>query len=340
MIQDYDKVVMEHFDMTDPETITTMANIQEADRGAILDSLAGKLYESIMDKVSDIDYESIPNSKGDITQIQNYDKLIECIETIDQILTEFNQDKSRLIVVQTAIANVAARKDVFMKAFAVGCHPVTVIYNTVVLAIVASISLLISSSIAFVSDAGDGEFSVKFDAVAYNKSKDNLLYKDLAQFNTIAANGDLDKGIDYMIGVVKKNLLGVDTPLIVGAMAMVGITLSIIPLLRELIFFFYNSKQSVSDYFEVQSEMIRINAEYVRNNTVANRTDKERKEIAKKQDKIADTFNKIAIATRVDCQKASQRAASEVQASDRKYKVKELVKTSDLEINQDNSSIF
>ena len=120
---------------------------------------------------------------------------------------------------------------------------------------------------------------MKFDASSYNKSKDNVLFKDLARFNTSCDKGDLEKIMNYAIDMNKKNLMGVDTLTVVSVIAIAGLILNIIPIMRELIFFFFATKQSISDYFEIQSELIRINSEYVKSNTVANRTEKDRKSV-------------------------------------------------------------
>lgn len=336
---DYDMIVMEYFDIhSDQKSLEILSTVNEADKSTILLSLSAKLYESIMDKVADIDFGTIPDSKGDITQIQNYDKLIECISTIESIINEFNQDKSQINTIKMAIENVIKNKDTFVKGFVFDANLPVITYNTIVLAIVSSVSLLISAAISFVSDAGNGSFSVKFDASSYNKSKDNVLFKDLARFNTSCDKGDLEKIMNYAIDMNKKNLMGVDTLTVVSVIAIAGLILNIIPIMRELIFFFFATKQSISDYFEIQSELIRINSEYVKSNTVANRTEKERKDIARKQAKIADDFNKVALATRVDASKASTKATIESKASDRKYKVDEIVNTETLESLPDTSS--
>lgn len=75
----YESIIQENFDIQDTITRKTLLTIDEADQTKVLDSLTSKLYQSIMDKVDDIDFGSIPESKGDITAVQNYDQMIECI---------------------------------------------------------------------------------------------------------------------------------------------------------------------------------------------------------------------------------------------------------------------
>ena len=83
-----------------------------------------------MDKVDDIDFGSIPDSKGDITKIENYDKLLETISVIKSILVEFRQDTSIVDTIQLSIENVQERKDLFMKGFMYGLDLPVIMYNT------------------------------------------------------------------------------------------------------------------------------------------------------------------------------------------------------------------
>ena len=76
---DFDSLMSENMDLTDMETLNTICSINEADRAAVLTSLTSKLYDNIVDKVDAIDFGSIASSKGDITTIENYERLLDCI---------------------------------------------------------------------------------------------------------------------------------------------------------------------------------------------------------------------------------------------------------------------
>ena len=143
----YEDIMMEHFDINDDYTRKTLLSINEADQNKVLESLTSKLYQSIMDKVDDIDFGSIPDSKGDITKIENYDKLLETISVIKSILVEFRQDTSIVDTIQLSIENVQERKDLFMKGFMYGLDLPVIMYNTIVLSIISATSLIIATSI-------------------------------------------------------------------------------------------------------------------------------------------------------------------------------------------------
>ena len=62
----------EHFDIYDNRTRNILLAVNEADQDGVMKSLADKLYSHIVEKVDDIDFGTIPLSKGDITKIDNY----------------------------------------------------------------------------------------------------------------------------------------------------------------------------------------------------------------------------------------------------------------------------
>lgn len=320
----YEDILMEYFDINDDYTRHTLLNINEADKTKVMESLTSKLYQSIMDKVDDIDFGSIPDSRGDITKIQNYDKLIECIGVIKSILVQYRQETTPVDTIQFAIENVQNRKDIFMKGFNYGLDLPIILYNTITLSIVSATSLIIATSIEFIKDAGSQSYQIKFDKVSYVKSRDNLLFQNLSKFNKACSTGEVDKCLDHVIKSGSKQLLGVDTLGIVSMMAVVGIIVSIIPIMRELIFFFYNTKQQASDYFTLQADLLQVNAEYVKQNSFSGKSDKERREIAKKQSKFADFFRKIGNGLAVDAKQAEAKAKKDLKNEDKKYKLNDV----------------
>lgn len=348
MTSDYEKVLMEYFDINDDYTRKTLLTINEADKSKVMESLTSKLYQSIMNKVDDIDFGSVPDSKGDITKIENYDQLVECIGVIKSLLVQYGQSTKPVDTIQTAIENIQDRKDAFEKAFNLGIDLPITLYNTIVLSIVSSTSLLIAASIEYIKDSSSQSYDIKLDKVAYVRTSQNLLFQNLEKFNRACDKGEVDRSIEHITKTTAKNLLGVDDTMgIVAVMAVIGILVTIIPVMRELIFFFFNTKQQMSDYFTIQADLLEVNAEYVKNNTLSGKTDKERKEIAKKQSKIAERFRKIGNALMVKNKQAEAKTKSDIKKDDRKHKVQDVINTSDLEINKQSepeedssSSIF
>lgn len=341
----FQNIISEHFDIQDDYTRKTLLAIDEADSNKVLDSLTSKLYQAITEKAYEIDFSYVEDTKGDITTLANYEKLLECINIIKSILIEYHQDTKHPDTILTAIANIRDRRDTFTKAFAMKMDLPILLYNTIVLSIVSSTSLIISTSMEFIRDAGDQDYNIKFDKVAYAKSSQSLLFSNLEKFNKSCSSGELDKTLDHVFSSGTRQLLGINTMTVVSIVGITVLVTSIIPILRELTFFFYHSKQSISDYFEIQADLLQMNSQYLSNNTTYGKTDKERKEIAKRQEKIAKNFRKIGNAMAVDNKKAEAATKKDIASSKKKYKVNDVVTSKldsapDLQSNSSSSSLF
>ena len=319
---DYNKIT-QNFNLSDDDTLAVLCHIDEADKNMVVDSLASKLYDKIVAKVADIDYGSIPETKGDITKLENYTELLETINIISNIVEEYKMKPECIDIVIDAIENIKDRTDLWEKAYYLNTSFPIIFYNTIVLSIVSSVSLLISTSIEFIKDSTNEDYQIKFDKIAYMKSKDNILFQNLKKFNDACNKGEVDKAFEAVLDK-SKQFAGVDDLTIVSGFALAAIVITIIPIMRELIFFFFSSKQQISDYFIIQAELIQMNSEYVKNNPTMD--SKSRKEISKKQDKIAQNFKKIGNALAVDVKTAERKAKAEI-AKDKstKYKITDVI---------------
>lgn len=306
MVQPIDQVLSESFNTSNYATLRKLVSLEEAEKGQLLTALTSKLYDDIVNKIDDIDFGTIPLSKGDITKIENYEQLLECIRIMTEIVTEYKQDTAPLDTILTAIENIKSRTAQWEKAYVLNIELPIILYNTIVLSIVSGVSIMIGTCIDFIKN-GSESFEISFDRQAYNKSKDNLLYRNLAKFNTSCAKGDTDRVLANVFAnsgpnAASKNLLGPATIGAVGIVAMIALAKNIIPILQELTFCAYHAKQSVSDYFAVQADLLQANANNLEYK--ANLDAKQRKEIYKRQSKIADRFRKISNTFAIKMKKA------------------------------------
>ena len=308
---------MKYFDNDDTMTRNILLSVNEADQNVVMTSLANKLYSHITDKVDEIDFGTIPNSKGDITKIDNFDNLLDCVNIISDILQQNHQDTSSVEVVSLAIQNMTDRTDMFEKAYKLNVEMPIIIYNTIALSIVSSVSYLISSCIEFVKLPEDKGFDIAMDRASALKVKEAILFADLKKFNKMCGDGSFDKAMDFVMKQNANNFVGTGA-FTIGASSVVvalGILLLIIPVIRELIFFFYYSKAKVSEYFDAQSSLLLINAYNIENNLT--REPKKKKQIADKQRKIADTFKKISNALKVNLKTGEKKAVDETEKLDK-----------------------
>lgn len=327
MIKYYREIVNEYMDIQDTETRKILLAIDEEDQSQVLTNLAHKLYDNVVKQVDKINYGSIPNTKGDITKLENYTQLVECVNIMENMLVEYKQSLTPIITIKSAIENIKSRTDAWQKAYTLNIEFPIVMYNTIVLSIVSSISFLIASTIDYVKSPGDAEYQLSINAMAASKTKDNLLFEDLDRWNKACIKGDIDKCLEYIMDNGKKNLLGTAGPAatIMGTVAITAIILNILPIMRELIFFFMHSRQSLSDYFAIQADLLQINAENVKYST--EKSTKEKEKIRKKQLSIADKFRKISDALAIKCKKAQIAAEKDSATMEKKYKTKDIMDT-------------
>lgn len=322
----------EHLDMTDRTTRKAVLKLNEAEQGGVLTALTSKLYDHIISKVDDIDYGDIPGTKGDITELPNYEKLNECVMLLRDILKEYKQDTGPIDEIATAISNVSTRKSMFEKAFKYNVELPIVMYNNAVLTIISAVSYMIATTIEFMKTPNRDSFQITLDKVAFAKTKNNMLYQNLKKFNKSCEKGDMDKAMNHVlehrINKLAESVLG-EAAATIGAIGIAGavvagilVVLNIIPILREMVFFFYYSRMRVSDFFDIQADLLQMNAYNVENNSAKTNEDKER--IVNKQLKIVELFRKIANKISFTGRKAEVESTKEIANSSKKMKIGDL----------------
>lgn len=323
----YNQYIKEYFDITDRQTRKCLVTINEADQNQVLGSLASKLYDSIVKKVTDIDFGQIPMSKGDITKIPNYMDIMECLTTIRDMMVAKRQSTASADTIFTAVENLKKYKKIWEKGYNIECEVAVVFYNTIALSIVSATSILISATVEFVKDPASEIIDLELAKISNSKTKDGLLFKNLERFNTSCKKGEIEKTFDALLKAqrsVKENAESeivkedVFTVLMTGA-TVIGLLSTIIPILHQLTTALYNLRQSVSEYLAGEADIIRLNAEKVQYNRT--KTPEQRKKIINKQHKIADHFKKWSNMLMVKSTKANAESERQI-AEDKKQKAK------------------
>ena len=329
--EEYTAYINEHMDLGDRETLKSVSYLQEAEKQKVLTSLTAKLYDKIVDKVDDIDFGTIPQSRGDITKIENYDQMRECLDLIRDIVRQYGQSTRPLDAIYDAINNMTVLKQQFQMAYNLNIELPIIIYNTIALSIVSGISYMITGCIEYVKTP-DGTFEVTLDKIAYRNSEKNLLYRNLGDFNKCCSTGEMKRVIDECNHKNVKRLTGAEVGLFVFSVStLLALMKNIIPFLQNLVYFFFHARQSISDYFAVQADLLQMNAaNVIYRDTVG----KDKEKIAAKQIKIADRFRKVSNFFAVKYKKA-ERDGSRNSQDDNNYRYT----TGDLN-NDDQDPLF
>lgn len=333
----YNQIIKEHFDIMDNDTRKILVSIDESDQNQVLGNLATKLYNSIVKKVTDIDFGQIPLSRGDITKIPNYMDIVECLTTVRDMMQEKRQTTSSVDTIFTAIENLKKYKNIWEKGYNLECEIAIVFYNTIALSIVSATSLLISATIEFIKNPDSQVIDLELAKVVNNKTKDGLLFKNLDKFNKSCKKGEIEKTFTDIlkaqrqvresleIGDTKSNIVmeNIASIIFTGAM-VISLLTCVIPILHQLTTILYNLRQNVAEYLSGEADIIRLNAEKVQYNRT--KTPEQKKKIIAKQNKIADHFKKWSNALMIKSVRAEKESENQIKKDkDSKNKINDVV---------------
>lgn len=334
---EYTRAMNEFFDITDRETRKVLLAVNEADQNKVLVSLTSKLYDNVVDRIDDIDFGEIERTKGDIEKLPNFETLHECLNNMARLLIEFKQDTKPVDTIAESVANIIESKPIWTKAYAVNAELPMITYNTITLAIIEATSYMVSMCVEFVKSPSQDTIQVMIDKSALTKSKGHMLFKNLESFNEAYNKGQVTKAMEGVIAeVASKKSIAVDKKAFLGfymggaaavasVIGLAGLLFCIIPIIRELIFLFFYYRVRISEFFDVQADLLQVNAYNVQNNRL-DLTAQERKNISNKQMKVADDFRKISKKIAVDGAQAEKSASKDIKYEDsKKYKAEEIM---------------
>lgn len=332
-----ERAFVEAFDYSDKYTRKQLIAMTEAEHNKVLTDLTSKLYDKIVSKAHNIDYGEIPKTKGDISKLSNFEELKDTLGIIKGIIKEYKQDSKPVDDISVAISNIQARKEMFERAFRYDCELPILMYDNMVMAVVTGTTYLITSCIEFIKAPKDETFSIQLDKVAYNKSKDGLIYNSISKFNKSCESGDFDKAMEMIIDKKVRKFTGIEIG--AGIVAGVIILTNIIPILRELTYMYYYNRTKISDFFAVQADLLTMNAYNLQHNDSMDVD--EREEIAEKQLAIATKFRNISNIFNIEKKRCEVSATKDIENSNKKYKLdSETNIVSDEEDNDSDSSVL
>ena len=299
-------------DFTDKETYMTIGVVNESEQKEILLGITNKLYEKIEAKVTNIDFGTIPASKGDITKVDNISMVLESLDDMKKIYNEYKQPTSEIQEILEAVENVQDLKIEFQRGFMTNTSLPIVLYNTTVLSIISATSLLISTTIDFIVDPRSKSIEVSIDRTGLKDSKNLLALRTLESFNNSCRGGKLKTLLQSVTKVNVKNLVGT------SAIALIGVSISliftIVPLLREVVYYYYYCSTSIADYFDTQATMLSLNAarlEMAGDPKTAN-----------EQRKFVDRFRRISDALSINSKDSVNKATGDIKKeSKEKFKI-------------------
>ena len=252
-----------------------MKSMSKDDINQINGTLLQNLYKSVIDR-KNIDFGDIPDSAGDIEKMKYYANTVECLDTLEKLYRQHNIEEPTLVTIRTAISNMKKYRPQFQDGFRRKHDFIMLTYNSLAMSIIDATSFLIASFMDYVVSPNNA-YAVGKNA---NNSRGRVVTSSLEKFNSMSNNNQFGDALEYMLMEQRKNFAG-ETVVVTGAIIM--ILLSIVPIIRELIFFYYHSRVRLSDYLNMQADFLEMNKLAVQ---ASEKSPTERKAIIKKQDDV------------------------------------------------------
>ena len=314
------KLIWEYMDMTDIPTVNTVCAMTEAEHNTMLVSLTNKLYEMIVDKVDSIDFGEIPQTKGDISKLSKFEQLNECHRVLREIFEQYHENTKPVLELENAVTNIESMKDIFIGAYLCKANfPITV-YQTMTLAVLNATSFMIASCIEYIKNPKAEGLTIVLNKTGVAKAKDHLVYETLVDFNEACRKGDVQNALKPFVqhkirGFAMTAALGIKAVLVIGA-----VVLAILPMIKDLVYFYYSARARVSQYFDIQAKLLEMNAQELKDNPDIQTVD-DRKSVISRQLSIARNFHDLANFIGVDAKTSEVKATKEIKNDSRKYKI-------------------
>ena len=260
-----------------------MKSMSKDDINQINGTLLQNLYKSVIDR-KNIDFGDIPDSAGDIEKMKYYANTVECLNTLEELYRQHNIEEPTLVTIRTAISNMKKYRPQFQDGFRRKHDFIMLTYNSLAMSIIDATSFLIASFMDYVVSPNNA-YAVGKNA---NNSRGRVVTSSLEKFNSMSNNNQFGDALEYMLMEQRKNFAG-ETVVVTGAIIM--ILLSIVPIIRELIFFYYHSRVRLSAYLNMQADFLEMNKLAVQ---ASEKSPTERKAIIKKQDDVIKKLRRKA----------------------------------------------
>ena len=270
-----------------------------------------KLYDSVISK-NHIDFGDIPKSKGNIVEYSGYTNMIEVLSNILKLASD---QKSHNVVeytktVQTAITYMRVLAPLYQKGYRMRNEYVILEYNTYVYTIIQAVSTLLYEFVDYIKRPEKGTMDIVLKNTKYRA---NTFYIDqLNKFNKINEKMQYSKYLDSIINKGKNNFTGVE---LVGLGAIVSVALAIVPITRELVYYYYNTKSNLSDCLAQQAYFLEMNKSVVEANSDFSK--KKRDQIILRQEKIKNMCLRLSEKLRVDHIKSVNPAKATLQSDNK-----------------------
>ena len=292
--------------------------LTEAEQAVVNDRMIGNLYQSAL-KRKDIDFGDIPNSKGDLQKFGGYSNMVATLDILTKLSKKFGIRIPEIQIVEDAVNNIRTQKVSFEKGYQLNIDFIKLYYQSLVLACIDATTLLLASYVNYTKTINNVEFQLK-------KGKGisgNICIDSLNSFNKSIKDGSFNKFVSGLFNKKQENFLGTAAAKLVALpiKATITVATSIVPVLRGLLFYFYDAKMSVSEHLAYQKELLEMNKFSLE---AGNMDAQKRNKILSKQQKYIDRLSSLSDKMLVRNQLATKSSINGINADNKNYNINSL----------------
>lgn len=318
--QDVIKVSPIVMEASTPEDREYMQSMSKDDIHQINGTLVQKLYSTIIER-KDCDFGDIPDSKGDITKCKYYKSTVESLDVLSELMVKNEISTMDVDIIKEAISNIKKYKASFELAFSLKQDYLILFYNTIVMATIDATSMVIADYMNYLVGPEQSRYdSVKSRIV---NSRGRISIDNLQRFNNEVKVGHFDTMVSSLNDAQRKNFTGAITGVVVAGVVITAI-ISVIPITRELIYFYYRSRVKLADYIDMQADFLELNKLGVQ--ASSNKSAQQKKEIIKKQEKIILKCRRRADKLKINEEDIGALAKKQVENDNKGFSLKSIEK--------------
>jgi hypothetical protein len=298
------------------------------------ENILAKMFESIGQKYNEIDFSEIEKSKGSFSKFKYNNLIFQNMQMLDDLYMN-NTDPSVVAMAKytSACRNVGSGLlNNEARFVAMYDNPVVaVLYNTSVATLIYTTTLLLSTTVRFVTIDKDADIEVIIDNLP--NAEKNIFLGNIVKL-AAAYENDIPKFLNEMEKATKKtisetavidndpmvvNEAAITVPLFILAIpaAMFALT-KIIPLIRELIYGMYHIRVSIENALDYQIDLISANIEILEDRNLTTPKEKRKyKRVIARQRKIVEKLDKIKKAVSIKFDVAENQAKKEIVKANR-----------------------
>ena len=269
--------------------------------------LIGALLERLRRRSDHESVKAAMASKGDVTKVEGYKTLSECLTRLAAIDGGTGSLGKPLRVAQRTHAVLLKQRPAFAHAFGKGgSEAVRLVYANVVSALWHTVSLICAEGVTFVKGA-NGTYSPVANRGGVDALAGSVLVTRLERFVTAAEKYGFEQAVTEAAPLFEQEAFHEAIGLIAGmTLAAAGIA-ALLMLARDLAEKFYSLRGTFARWLEVQARFLDMNAAAIGDGRPAARA---------KQEEYASRLRALADRIRVDDADTEREAVKAIQRSD------------------------